>query len=355
MSILPATPAGVAMAVAQLRSGGLLGLPTETVYGLAADARNASAVAAVFAAKGRPADHPLIVHLAQAADAAAWAAEWPETAARLATAFWPGPLTLVVRRAAHVLPSITGGQNTVALRVPGHALARQVLTAFGGALVAPSANRYGRLSPTRATDVAAEFAGAVPVLDGGECQVGIESTIVACLEGRVRVLRPGWLTPSALSRATGTEVLVGHGATDPRVPGAVKAHYAPRTPLEVVPGAALEDCLRRFPEAAVVTREIAGSPAGHAIRTQSVLRARSDRWRCLPADAAGFGRCLYATLRDLDALAAPQIFVEAPPEEEVWAAVRDRLSRAAAAAELVDESPEGLSAGLPEGSPEGAG
>lgn len=338
MSILPATPEGVARAVAQLRSGGLLGLPTETVYGLAADARRPAAIAAVFAAKGRPVDHPLIVHLATAAEAAEWAGEWPEAAVRLAAAFWPGPLTLVVRRASHVLPSVTGGQDTVALRVPGHVLARQVLASFGGALVAPSANRYGQLSPTRASDVEAEFAGTVPVLDGGACEVGIESTIVACLDGRVRVLRPGLLTPGELSRATRTEVLVGHGAADPRVPGAVKAHYAPRTPLEVVPREALGDCLRRFADAAVVTPEGSASGAGPEARP---IPAWPDRHRRLPADAVGYGRSLYATLRDLDALSAPRIFVEAPPAEESWAAVRDRLSRAAAAAELWDESVEG--------------
>lgn len=328
MSLLPATPGGIARAVAQLRAGGLLGLPTETVYGLAADARCPAAVAAVFAAKGRPVDHPLIVHLATAAEAPAWAAEWPEAAARLAAVFWPGPLTLVVRRAAHVLPAVTGGQDTVALRVPGHPLAREVLAAFGGALVAPSANRYGRLSPTRAIDVEEEFAGEVPVLEGGECQVGLESTIVACVDGEVRVLRPGVLTPTALSRATGTEVLVGSGTGGLRVPGAVRAHYAPRTPLEPVSPAALRERLRAVPEAALVTRD--GSQA-------MSLPVLADRHRRLPGDAAGFGRALYATLRDLDAVAAPRIFVEAPPEEESWAAVRDRLARAAAAAEVVDE------------------
>lgn len=323
MSLLSATPAGIAAAVQQLRQGGVLGLPTETVYGLAADAADPTAVARVFTTKGRPADHPLIVHLTAGAPVDAWAREWPEAAQRLAAAFWPGPLTLVVPKASAVLPTVTGGQDTVALRVPAHPLAQAVLVAFGGALVAPSANRYGRLSPTRAADVVAEFGAAVPVLDGGECSVGLESTIVACLHGQVRVLRPGVLTPVMLSRAAGVEVLVGANANGPRVPGSVKAHYAPRTPLEVVPSAALAQRLAAVPAAAVVVR--AATAAG---------TAPTDRWVVLPDDAAAFGQRLYACLRDLDALGAPRLLVEAPPAGEEWAAVGDRLARAAAAGEI---------------------
>lgn len=321
MSLLPATPEGIAAAVRHLRAGGVLGLPTETVYGLAADAAAPAAVARVFATKGRPADHPLIVHLAAGAPVAAWASEWPEAAARLAAAFWPGPLTLVVPKTAAVLPAVTGGQATVALRVPAHPVAQAVLAAFGGALVAPSANRYGRLSPTRAADVVLEFGAAVPVLDGGECAVGLESTIVACLGGEVRVLRPGVLTPAVLSRAAGVEVLVGADTQGPRVPGSVKAHYAPRTPLEVVPSAALAQRLAAVPGACVVVRA-------------ATAAASAGPWVALPDTAEAFGQRLYATLRDLDALGAPRLFVEAPPAGEEWAAVRDRLARAAAAGEL---------------------
>lgn len=321
MSLLPATPAGIAAAVDRLRQGGLLGLPTETVYGLAADATQPAAVAAVFAIKGRPGNHPLIVHVADAAAARQWAADWPEAAARLAAAFWPGPLTLVVPRGAAVLSAVTGGQDTVALRVPQHPLAQAVLRQFAGAVVAPSANRYGRLSPTRAADVIAEFGPALPVLDGGECSVGLESTIVACLRNEVRVLRPGILTPTAISRVTGTEVIMGAGEHDPRVPGAVKAHYAPRAPLELVPLANLAARLRHCPQAAVVVRQ---SPDGE-------VPGRADRIRVLPADPLPFGRMLYATLRDLDALEVPRVLVVEPPAGEAWAAVRDRLVRAAAA------------------------
>ncbi|MFM7065619.1 MAG: L-threonylcarbamoyladenylate synthase, partial [Gammaproteobacteria bacterium] len=280
-----------------------------------------AAVAAVFAIKGRPGNHPLIVHVADAAAARQWAADWPEAAARLAAAFWPGPLTLVVPRGAAVLSAVTGGQDTVALRVPQHPLAQAVLRQFAGAVVAPSANRYGRLSPTRAADVIAEFGPALPVLDGGECSVGLESTIVACLRNEVRVLRPGILTPTAISRVTGTEVIVGAGEHDPRVPGAVKAHYAPRAPLELVPLANLAARLRHCPQAAVVVRQ---SPDGE-------VPGQPDRIRVLPADPLPFGRMLYATLRDLDALEVPRVLVVEPPAGEAWAAVRDRLVRAAAA------------------------
>ncbi len=333
MSLLPATPAGIATAVQQLRQGGVLGLPTETVYGLAADASAPAAVASVFATKGRPADHPLIVHLAAGAPVTAWAREWPLAAQRLAAAFWPGPLTLVVPKAAEVLPAVTGGQDTVALRVPAHPVAQAVLVAFGGALVAPSANRYGRLSPTRAADVALEFGAAVPVLDGGECVVGLESTIVACLAGQVRVLRPGVITPAALSRAAGVEVLVGAASDGPRVPGAVKAHYAPRTPLEVVPTAALAQRLAAVPGACLVVRETTAAGA-EAAGVWASDAACAGRLVTLPDNPEAFGQRLYATLRDLDALGAPRLLVEAPPMGEAWAAASDRLARAAAAGEL---------------------
>jgi L-threonylcarbamoyladenylate synthase len=331
MSLLPATTEGIATAVGHLRTGGVLGLPTETVYGLAADATNPAAVARVFATKCRPSTHPLIVHLAVGAPVAPWVADWPITAERLAAAFWPGPLTLVVPRSSSVLPAVTGRQDTVALRVPAHPVAQAVLAAFGGALVAPSANRYGRLSPTRAADVVQEFAGTVPVVEGGECTVGIESTIVACLNGEVRVLRPGLITPGALSRAAGVEVLVGAAANGPRVPGAVKAHYAPRTPLEVVPSALLAQRAAEVPGACVVARV---APVAHVAAGIAVELCAADRWVVLADTPAEFGQRLYATLRDLDALGAPRLLVEEPPAGDEWAAVRDRLTRAAAAGEL---------------------
>lgn len=330
MSLLPDTEAGLAAAVAVLRAGRVLGLPTETVYGLAADASRADAVRLVFATKGRPSTHPLIVHLPDFAAAQPWAAAWPAAATALANAFWPGPLTLVVPKAPQVLAEVTGGQDTVALRVPAHPLAQRVLREFGSALVAPSANRYGRVSPTSAADVLAEFDGTVPVLDGGECAVGLESTIVACLGGRVLVLRPGVITPAALSRVTGGEVHVAAAGEGPRAPGTTRAHYAPRTPVELVPLARLATRAAEVPGAAVIAR---GSSLAHGAQRPPA----GTPCHAMPNGARDYGRVLYATLRRLDAEGATRLLVEAPPPDEAWAAVRDRLQRAAAAGELIAE------------------
>ncbi len=337
MNPWPGTADSVAAAVAHLRGGGVLGLPTETVYGLAADATQAAAVARVFATKGRPADHPLIVHVADLAAARPWARDWPVVAERLAAAFWPGPLTLVLPRGPQVLAAVTGGQDSVALRVPAHPLAQAVLRAFGGALVAPSANRYGQVSPTRAADVVTEYGGAVPVLDGGACAVGLESTIVACLDGRALVLRPGSLTPGMLSRASGAEILLAAAGQGPRAPGTTRAHYAPRTPLELVPAAALYARALALPAAVVVARS-ATLRCGLAAQLRE--RPSSPPLQAMPDEAAAYGRVLYATLRDLDRLEASRLLVEAVPEDEVWGAVRDRLQRAAAAGE-VEETVDG--------------
>ena len=227
------TPEDIAAAVDALRAGEVIGLPTETVYGLAADASNPEAVRRIFAIKGRPANHPVIVHIASAADAASWAREFPPVARALAGSFWPGPLTLVLPRAPSVPLDVTGGQDTVALRVPSHPVAQAVLTAFGGGLAAPSANRYGRVSPTTAAHVRADLGDAVRiVLDGGPSEVGLESTIVACLDGRVTILRPGQIDADAIAAVTGP--LTDASPAAPRVPGSVVSHYAPRTPVHVV-------------------------------------------------------------------------------------------------------------------------
>ena len=340
------TPAGLdaalAPAAACLRAGGLIGLPTETVYGLGGDAENPAAVAAIFAAKGRPADHPLIVHVADgvgdgeagAQALAHFASFVPPFAKVLARAFWPGPLTLILPRREGVAQAAAGGQDSIGLRCPAHPVALALLRRLAQGpqplwgIAAPSANRFGRVSPTSAAHVRSELGDSLLVLDGGDCQRGIESTIVACLNGEVRVLRPGLITPGALSRVAGVEVLVGAATDGPRVPGAVKAHYAPRTPLEVVPSALLAQRAAEVPGACVVAR-LAGVATGVAVELPV-----PDRWVGLPQMPAEFGQRLYATLRDLDALGAPRLFVEAPPAGEEWAAVRDRLARAAAAGEL---------------------
>ncbi|HEU5468807.1 MAG TPA: L-threonylcarbamoyladenylate synthase [Steroidobacteraceae bacterium] len=313
-------PAQVEKAAALLDAGELVAFPTETVYGLGADASNATAVARIFAAKGRPRNHPLIVHFSSFAAARGWAAEVPDAAARLAEAFWPGPLTLILPKAAQVPDAVTGGQASVALRAPAHPVARALLAAFGGGIAAPSANRYGRISPTRASDVREELGDRVAlVLDGGACEVGLESTIVACLGGRVTLLRPGAVSRSQVADVVGR---VDDPGTDaPRAPGRRRSHYAPGTPLAVVDagklGEALDSVLAAGGRVAVLARS---APAG------------GDRvsWKRMPDAASDYGRGLYAALRALDAAGADRILVEAVPSGEDWAAIADRLARASA-------------------------
>jgi L-threonylcarbamoyladenylate synthase len=319
--------AAIEKAVALLNAGELVAFPTETVYGLGADAENAFAVARIFMAKGRPATHPLIVHFSNFALARAWASNVPAAAAKLAAAFWPGPLTLVLPKAAGVPAAVTGGQPSVALRAPAHPVARALLAAFGRGIAAPSANRYGRISPTRAADVREELGDRVAlVLDGGECEVGLESTIVACLGGRVTLLRPGSISRSQV------EDVVGHvedpGAGAPRMPGRDRSHYAPGTPLAVAESGALQ-------------REVA--TAGErgerlAVLARSAPPFASERlvWRRMPDAPVPYGRALYAALRALDAAGADRILVEAVPGGEPWAAIADRLSRAAGAGRADD-------------------
>jgi L-threonylcarbamoyladenylate synthase len=314
------------LAAAVLRAGGVVAFPTETVYGLGADATRPDALERVYALKGRPRNHPLIVHVADAAAARAWAREWPEAAQRLAQRFWPGPLTLVLPRSPLAHDAVTGGQDTVALRVPAHPVARALLQAFGGAIAAPSANRYGHVSPTRAAHVREEFGDAVPiVLDGGDCEVGLESTIVACLDGRLVLLRPGAITRGDLRAAAGGEVaLAAPGAPAlPRTPGSTPAHYAPRTPLALVDGTRLaaEARARAAAGQRVGVLALAGAPAG---------MPPAIRWLAGGSDAARYGHDLYARLRDLDRLGLGHLLVERVPAGEAWDAVRDRLARAAA-------------------------
>ena len=313
--------AGLGEAVAALRAGDAIGFPTETVYGLGADARTPAAVRRIFALKGRPATHPLIVHLADAAVLGEWAARIPEAAQRLATAFWPGPLTLILPRAAGVLDEVTGGQATVGLRVPSHPLALRLLAAFGGGIAAPSANRFGRVSPTSAAHVRAEFGSAVAlVLDGGDSSVGLESTIVSCVD-ELLLLRPGGIALTDLEAVAGPIRRAERGE-GPRASGTLLAHYAPRTPLRLLSSEAL------------------GSAAGASV----AVLARSPRpaeysgplWIEAGRDAVRFGHDLYADLRRLDASGAATIVVEQVPAGDGWDAVRDRLARAAAACDAED-------------------
>jgi len=325
----------IALAAERLRAGGVVAFPTETVYGLGADARNEAAVRRVFEIKGRPADHPLIVHLAEASHADAWAGEMPEAARRLMARFWPGPLTLVLPARADVPRVVTGGQDSVALRSPSHPMALALLREFGGAngggLAAPSANRFGAVSPTEAWHVRSAFGILVDqVLDGGPCRFGLESTIVSLLDERPRVLRPGALPLSALRETLGANGIEYGTPADPslpaipRVPGALAAHYAPATPLEI------------HAVDALAARATALLDQG--LRVAVLRRNRNLRGKglppalpqfLLPAQAEPYARGLYARLRELDRFAFDRVLVEAPPEDETWWAVNDRLARAA--------------------------
>ncbi|MBI4983781.1 MAG: threonylcarbamoyl-AMP synthase [Rhodocyclales bacterium] len=321
------TDDSVARAAELLRQGELVAFPTETVYGLGADAANPAAVAKIFAAKGRPADHPLIVHLPGADHLGRWARDIPASAYALAAAFWPGPLTLILKRRPNVPDAVTGGQDTVGLRVPGHPLALALLREFGGAdgggLAAPSANRFGRISPTTAEHVRADLGAAVAlVLDGGPCAVGIESTILDLSAAQPAILRPGMVGAEAIAQVLGAAPALGAGAAAPRVSGSLAAHYAPRTQLVLVPGDGLPIALR------------AAIAANEKIAVLSCLEQPLTHelvvWRRAPAEAAGFAHDLYRNLRELDALACARIVVQRPPQTAAWRAILDRLQRAAA-------------------------
>jgi L-threonylcarbamoyladenylate synthase len=315
-------------AVAALRTGGLVAFPTETVYGLGADAANPAAVRRIFEAKGRPATHPVIVHIADGVQLANWARDIPETARKLALKYWPGPLTLILKRARGVSDEVTGGQDTVALRVPAHPLAQQLLGRFGGGIAAPSANRHGRVSATTAEHVRREFGAAVEcVLDGGPAQVGIESTIVDLSGGRAALLRPGWIGVAEIERVLGAP-LGDPGSQAPRAPGTLAAHYAPETPLKLVEGDLLAEL------AATLTRQ------GKKVAVLAFSEARpllaGLTWLAAPPDAAGYAHALYSSLRVLDAAECDAILVERPPQGAAWVAINDRLSRAEAGSSSPD-------------------
>ena len=324
-------------ACAQLQAGRLLALPTETVYGLAADADAPEAVARIYAAKGRPADHPLIVHVGGSQPAhwqpalAHYTRACPDFALRLMAACWPGPLTLILPRRPGVASAAAGGQGSIGLRCPAHPVAQAVLQAalqvgIRG-LAAPSANRFGRLSPTRAEHVAAEFAGLLSddellILDAGPCQVGIESTIIDCSRSQPVLLRPGVLPLSTLEAAAG-QPLAARDAAAPRASGTLSAHYAPRARLRLLPAPELQTAL-----------DLLGPDARHlAIYSRSPLRCASAHvlQERMPQQASACAHELFAVLRALDRPGTRLIWVETPPDDPAWDGVRDRLQRAAAA------------------------
>ena len=326
-------PEAIAEAAQRIRQGGLVGFPTETVYGLGADASNDAAVALIFAAKGRPPEHPLIVHVASAAQVADYASEVPDFAARLMAAFWPGPLTLILPRRAGVAAAAAGGQHSIGLRCPAHPVALALLTACGTGLAGPSANRFGRVSPTTALHVQEELGDGLMVLDGGPCAVGIESTIVDCTRGQPVLLRPGLLTRAQLEAACGQSVLDKDAPTTvaaPRASGTLESHYAPNARVRLMDAQSLQaalDALNANNAAAAAQT----SPGLVAVYAHCTLRVSTPALhRQMPDDAAAAAQQLFAVLRELDALGVSQIWVQAPPDAPEWDGVRDRLGRAAA-------------------------
>ena len=326
-------PEAIAEATQRIRAGALVGFPTETVYGLGADASNDAAVALIFSAKGRPPEHPLIVHVASAAQVADYASEVPDFAAKLIQAFWPGPLTLILPRRAGVAAAAAGGQNSIGLRCPAHPVALALLQACGTGLAGPSANRFGRVSPTTALHVQEELGGALMVLDGGPCAVGIESTIVDCTRGQPVLLRPGLLTRAQLEAACGQPVLdkdAPASVAAPRASGTLESHYAPNARVRLMDAPALQTALDALNanNAAAAAQAIPGTVAVYA---RSPLRLNAPTlYRQMPDDAAAAAQQLFAVLRELDALGVSQIWVQAPPDAPEWDGERDRLSRAAA-------------------------
>jgi L-threonylcarbamoyladenylate synthase len=321
-NIVAADEAGIARAAELLRAGDVVAFPTETVYGLGADAKNAAAVGRIYALKGRPAAHPVIVHLAGAARLDEWAVEIPDAARRLAGALWPGPLTLVLRRATGVPDAVTGGQDTVGLRVPAHPVAQALLAAFGDGIAAPSANKFGRVSPTLPEHVFADFALEVPlILDGGATNVGIESTIVDLSGERPRLLRPGGVPAAAIEELLG-EPLAAADAAAPRAPGALPAHYAPKAHVKLVKRVQMLEMLSSHK----------GRRLGVLALEVKVPRLNPALQRVVPAVAAQYAHDLYAAMRALDAQNVDLILVETPPASPAWAAIHDRLARAAAGA-----------------------
>ena len=329
--ILPGTdPQAIMQAARRIQAGELVGFSTETVYGLGADASSDDAVAGIFAAKGRPADHPLIVHVADAVQVLDFAASVPPFAARLMQAFWPGPLTVILPRRKGIALAAAGGQDSIGLRCPGHPVALAFLKAcleLGvNGVAGPSANRFGRVSPTTAMHVASEFGDDLLVLDGGPCAIGIESSIVDCTRGRPVLLRPGILTRAQLEAACGERVLnpedLQAAGAAPRASGTLEAHYAPNAKVRLMNAAALQAAL-----------DLMGSDAAHiAVYARDVLRIKSSKilYRRMPDDALAAAQQLFAVLRGFDAKGVKLIWIETPPDTADWEGVRDRLERAAA-------------------------
>ncbi|MBC5782848.1 threonylcarbamoyl-AMP synthase [Ramlibacter sp. USB13] len=321
-------PDSIAQAARVLAGGGLVAFPTETVYGLGADAGNEQAVAGIFAAKGRPSDHPLIVHVPDADAVPRFAANVPDVARRLMQAFWPGPLTLILPRRPGMASAAAGGQDSIGLRCPAHPVSHALLVACAQAsppvlgLAGPSANRFGRVSPTTAQHVATEFDDRLLVLDGGATRVGIESAIVDCTRAVPVLLRPGTLTRAEIEAACGERLWLPEERPEaaPRASGTLESHYAPQAKVRLMDAKQLQAALDVLgPDAASI-----------AVYARTALRTRTPHYRRMPDDAIETARQLFAVLREFDAAGARLIWIEALPESPEWDGVRDRLRRASA-------------------------
>lgn len=313
-------------AVTILREGGLVAFPTETVYGLGADASNPEAVAKIFKAKGRPQHHPVIVHIANPEQMNQWTQDIPSAALKVANKFWPGPLTLILKRKPHVSDIITGGQDTIGLRVPAHPVAQRLLKMFGGGIAAPSANKFSHISATTAQHVREEFGEEIDcILDGGMCDVGIESTILDLSRSHPVLLRPGRISATAIA-TTLDEMPRSPDETAPRAPGRLEKHYAPRLPVNIVPPSLLNEKINvlatQNKKVAVLARQPA--PIDH----------RAEIWRLAPADSQAYAHDLYVNLRALDKPEHDVILIEAVPIEEAWDDIADRLKRASGSGPL---------------------
>ena len=335
----------IAAGVRCIRAGELLGLPTETVYGLGADADNAAAISRIFAAKGRPADHPLIVHVPDAASVSHFAATVPEFADRLISAFWPGPLTLILPRRAGVAAAAAGGQDSIGLRCPSHPVAQALLKACrqsdGSAaqsvvwgIAAPSANKFGRVSPTTAQHVQSEFGSELLILDGGPCELGIESTIIDCTRSVPVLLRPGAVTREQAQAVCGQKVFLSNEripaeAAAPRASGTLASHYAPHAKVRLMDATEMQTAIDLLGQG---LQSVSGTAPAIAIYSRSPLKIRSKQLlsRRMPQDAAQTAQQLFAVLREFDKQSVKLIWIETPPDDPEWDAVRDRLQRAAA-------------------------
>lgn len=319
-------PEQITQAVNLLKAGKLVAFPTETVYGLGADASNAQAVEKIFIAKGRPADHPLIVHIANTEQLASWARDIPAVAWELAKQFWPGPLTLILKKAEHVLDIVTGSQDTIGLRVPNHPVAQALLQQFGGGIAAPSANKFGHISPTQAEHVQKELADAVDlILDGGASTLGIESTIIDVSGTIPRILRPGSILPTQLNKIVTVKALTADEKVKniPRVSGMLLSHYAPVTPLKIIEKTQL----------LTVIKELLANNRKASVLTHSLKQEKHNKnvfWFAMSPDPKQYAHELYATLRAADEKKGEIILVEAIPNTEDWSAIQDRLYKAAA-------------------------